>query len=257
MKPAREKSKDKIEGTVPEEAPAGIKFTVTEETVSVPIEEKPVEVPVKNTAEVEETKEEISPPVVKEGKMDTVEAIDSIFSNGGVTSSKDEKPIEVLSGKPKSGKKSGKIFLTFLGGLVLGALIGVVLFYLILKPENVKLSLKNEPTPTPTEVLTPSPTAAPEVKLSEYKLQVLNGSGVSGVAAKIKKEMEDLGFTGVAVGNAGKSNYKDTEIQLKSGTPKAVYDKIAGTLTEYTATEGATLQETAKYDIVIIVGAKK
>src|SRR5574342_458273 len=51
-----------------------------------------------------------------------------------------------------------------------------------------KSALNPAPTPTGVPTVIPSPTENP-VDLSEYSVEVLNGSGVSGVAAKLKTQL--------------------------------------------------------------------
>jgi len=111
-----------------------------------------------------------------------------------------------------------------------------------------------EPTPTPTVVLSPTPSPTPELVFSDYSVQVLNGSGISGVAGSVATLLENEGFEGVDVGNAEDQDYEETEIQMKEDVPSEMFDELAKILSTYTLIEGAELEDDGEYDIVIVVG---
>jgi ABC-type transport system substrate-binding protein len=144
--------------------------------------------------------------------------------------------------------------------LLVGALVGGLITYFS------GLSKLNTETPTPTPVATaeptsvePTPTASPSstLKRDVLKVQVLNGSGVSGAANKAKALLETAGYKNVDTGNASMNDLTQTEVAVKD-IKKEYLDLIVKDLAKsYDATEAAKpLVVTSKYDIVITLGKK-
>lgn len=116
------------------------------------------------------------------------------------------------------------------------------------------ISFLSQPTPTPTEIPTPTPSPTPEFVNSDFRVQVLNGSGVSGQAGAVAGLLEEEGFEDVVVGNASTQDFEDTEVQMKEDVPSEVFDEIAKILSDYTVVEGDELDEGDDFDIIITVG---
>ena len=140
--------------------------------------------------------------------------------------------------------------------LLVGALVGGLITYFsgISKPTEV------EATPTPVATSTPVSSPTPvttDLKRSDVKLQVLNGSGVSGLAGKVKTYLEGLGYKDVATGNADSSDYAQTELQVKD-SKKSFSDLVSKDLSkDYTVSSSIkTLNSSNKYDIIITLGKK-
>jgi hypothetical protein len=125
-------------------------------------------------------------------------------------------------------------------------------------------------TPTPTLGLTPSPSdteTTPSVSpaasssvdkatgldRSKLTIDVLNGSGISGLAGTTSDKLKDLGYTIGTVGNASSSNYDKTVISVKAAN-KAYLALLKKDLSaDYTiGTTSATFSGTA--DAQVIVG---
>ena len=70
------------------------------------------------------------------------------------------------------------------------------------------------------------------------KVAVLNGNGQLGVASKVARELESLGFKVVSIANADSFDYETTTIIYPSGK-KSDAEKIAEVLTEARMEEGA------------------
>lgn len=115
-----------------------------------------------------------------------------------------------------------------------------------------------EKTPAPTVVptSTPEPTEAPAggEDLSQYSIQVLNGSGIAGTAGDVATLLESAGFESVEVGNADSTDYEQTEVSLASGVDSSVYDAIEEALVDYDVAQSEELAD-SDYDVVIIVGS--
>jgi len=116
-------------------------------------------------------------------------------------------------------------------------------------------------TPTPSFIeptQEPEPTVEEDVDISTFKVKILNGTSVAGLAAKVQKQLEDVGFTVSGIGNADKKDYQQVVIQAKSTIPSSAVDKlkeaIGGTYTFGTQEE---LDDSEENDIVVIVGVKQ
>lgn len=119
-------------------------------------------------------------------------------------------------------------------------------------------------TPTPTTVGTTtaptsspslSPTAIPNNTSSTINIQVLNGTGVAGVASKVKDMLTAAGYTSVTTGNAQAYEYESTVIMAKPAVQASV--PALQTLLSKTYTldnQKNNLDASNPYDVVIIVG---
>lgn len=112
-----------------------------------------------------------------------------------------------------------------------------------------------QPTSSPTGAATP--TAAPEVKREELKIQVLNGTGKAGVAASAKEYLEGLGYKDVGVGNASSSDFTETEISIKD-TKKDYLETLKSDLSKKYAVsaEAETLSSSSEFDTTVTIGSK-
>lgn len=133
---------------------------------------------------------------------------------------------------------------------VLGVLVGGMSMYLFRSQKPVEVA--------PVVAATPAPTPTPEVllKRSDLKIQVLNGSGVTGAASKAKDYLEGLGYVDVATGNAD-DKIDTTQVALKL-EKKAYFDLVKKDLdSKYTVdNQPQTLSVSSDYDVVITLGTK-
>lgn len=124
-----------------------------------------------------------------------------------------EKPTPVAFSTPyyaKEKKKSGKLIYFLIVIIILLASGGYYIYsQYFTSGGEVKTSESPTPTPAPTE------TPAPALDKSEWSLEVLNGSGVSGAAKKIANQLTELGYTVVKTGNADKDTYTESQILVK------------------------------------------
>jgi len=102
-------------------------------------------------------------------------------------------------------------------------------------------------SPTVTEIPTPQ-----VVDWSAYTVQVLNGSGVTGEAAKIKTLLFGTGFVNVDTGNTTATN--SSNIRTKEAVPSTVEEKVINEITDYKVADGTVLANDGKYDLVIVLG---
>ena len=132
---------------------------------------------------------------------------------------------------------------------------------------NVNNKIISSPSPNPTEEPQLSPSAssspsaipAPEtIDISKYKIEVLNGSGISGEAAKVNKQLETEKLTVSSIGNADSLSNQKTNIQAKKTVPKEFLEKLKSFLEkEYILDDIKELSDNEKSDVVVIVGNKK
>lgn len=161
---------------------------------------------------------------------------------------------DFLGGKPPKTLGFGRL------------LVGLgILLVIVAAASGGYLFLKNRSQEEKTSMLTPIPTffipspTQQEVNLSEYKVQVLNGSGISGRAGQVRDVLVSIGFLEdqITAGNAASYTFKDTEVEMKSSVSTAVLQKIQQALLEYNVVKKDTLGGDSSYDIVITIGTKK
>lgn len=159
---------------------------------------------------------------------------------------------------PESKKNSKGLVLSLLATLVVGGALTGGIIYSRTSLDNRSKAASPEETsiPTPEVTSTPEATPTPEViDLTEYTINILNGSGVAGQAGVVNDLLELAGFEGMDTGNADSYDYESTEVSLIEGTPKGVFDTIKETLEDdYEVTAGEALDEDSDYDILIVVG---
>lgn len=151
-------------------------------------------------------------------------------------------------------KKEGGGWWMLLVAFVLGLLVGAVTMYII-KAQRSAVSLQQDATVT---AQTPEPSATPvgEIKRSDLKVQVLNGSGVAGAAATAKIFLEGLGYESVAAGNAD-GDFAQTEIEIKEDKSSASEMIKKDLETDYTLSDTiGTLDSSSDYDVVITLGSE-
>lgn len=112
-----------------------------------------------------------------------------------ITKAGDNNPPEVKK------RSSSKIiwWITLGVALVLIFVLAVTLREEFVKPPAKKAAVL-------VEVFSPTPTVSPapvvEISKEELKVEILNGTGIAGQAAEVKKIMEGVGFVTIEMGNA-------------------------------------------------------
>ncbi len=107
----------------------------------------------------------------------------------------------------------------------------------------------------------PSATPAPPVvsrRRSDFRIEVLNGNGIGGDAARFKQVLESEDFVVESIGNADSGDYKFSEINAKSSVPADIISAIDKLLNQsYTQVKISTLSADAKVDVRVILGEKR
>ncbi len=139
--------------------------------------------------------------------------------------------------------------------IVVALLTGSILFAVAKKGSSVSsLFVRPTPTSTPAPTPTPTPTPAPVDKAS-IKIQVLNGGGTPGAASKMKKYLEDKGYTVDSTGNTDEYTYTSTEIHGKDTMTDAVNNLKVDLKDTYSlGTVASDLDASASADVQVIVG---
>lgn len=210
----------------------------------------------KDTEEIEDAVETIEEEVKEEPKPearheevaeDSKGAVESIF----VKSEPGVNPEITVVGK--RGASLG-VWVGAMLGVALA--IGVSLILLVRGPSTLPfIGAKPTPTPTPTVIPTPSPVS---VNKADIKVSVLNGGGTPGAGSKMRRFLEEKGYTVVSVGNTDEYSYQQTEILVKAG--KEDYQKLLSEdlKADYSlGTSSATVEEGAEYDAQVIVGKEE
>lgn len=140
--------------------------------------------------------------------------------------------------------------------MILGAIAGGVFYYK--KGISKRKVITSEPkieTPTPLPTITEQ-----KVDLKKLSVNVLNGSGKRGEAAKVKELLTSFGFDSVKIktGNASSYDYKQTNVSLKDSFPESVFEAVKNSLSDYEVVKSEEqLKEDSEFDIIIIVGSEK
>lgn len=211
--------------------------------------------PKKKMVVIEEVVEES--PIEKEKEVSS--AVTEVIADKEEVSSTQSAVTEVVTDEEEV-EKSNYLWIIIPTALLIGALVGGLITYF---SGLSKLSVVNS-TPIPVAspivpVVIPTSTPIPksDIDRSAIKLQVLNGSGVSGLAGKAKAYLETLGYKDVVAGNASISNVTETMISLKADKKDLLEQLTADLSKNYKVAEKTeTLSASSKYDFVITLGSK-
>ena len=211
-----------------------------------------------------ETSPQATPPPVQPPSQEGEELSSTLPPSAFTIQSNEQE----FTAKPEEGKKRFGIyffvvaFLAFILGL--GAMAAVSYFGLInlsvpkfSMPGNISVPGLSKPTPTPL----PQPTAAPttvQVDLKAYSISVLNGSGVTGQAGKVKDSLTTDGFNVTSTGNADNSNYTKTEIAAKKSVSQAYLTKLEAEIGKTLDVDStvAALQDSSTTDVTVTLGSQ-
>ncbi|MDP2585488.1 MAG: LytR C-terminal domain-containing protein [Candidatus Levybacteria bacterium] len=125
------------------------------------------------------------------------------------------------------GKSNRKLFI--FGGIILGLIVITTASLFVFFPARLVLEVakivKTEVSPTPTVV------TEPVLVKSEWTFEVLNGSGIAGVAGKAADQLEALGYKVVIIDNADRQTYQGNGLFVSEDMESKV-DLLVGDLKE-------------------------
>ncbi len=153
-------------------------------------------------------------------------------------------------------EKSDRGWVWMLLAFVLGLVAGGVGGFVLAKIQNSKAK-PDQSVVEKVVISTPSPSPAvvAQANRADLKVQVLNGSGIKGEAARAKEFLEGLGYKDVKVGNAD-GDFQLTEIAFKKAASKYT-DTLAKDLeAKYKLGPNVELEEASDYDVAITLGAE-
>lgn len=202
--------------------------------------------------------------IVAEAPQNVVEQMKNVEEPQVLEKNKPETKFPIR--KEKFSISLGFLMITIIVAIVVAVLSGAIYVYFN-GIQSIKIAPKKTATPSPTTSAspsqlptpTPSPTKiaspTPSIKLSDLKINILNGSGKIGEAGKVKALLEKAGFKVSQTGNAANFNFTDTIVQIKSTISADVINKIKDALkTSFTVADGTTLDAKSNFDIVVTVG---
>ncbi len=159
------------------------------------------------------------------------------------------------SGESPSGRVYLLCIICSLTCLLIGLAAGYLLSEKFKRPSpqldnsttNVQVSPASVPTSTPTPMV--------KADLTKYSLKVLNGSGTSGEAAKAETLLKSAGFKVSSIGNADKSNYTKTVIEVGDNIDSAFLENLKTELSKkYELDEIGKKSSKESADVVVIIG---
>lgn len=191
-------------------------------------------------------------------------------------------PTDQFYGLPQEPKKRSMKSPFFI--LVIIMIIGIIGFvgYSMVNSqnENVDEEAESEEIITPTFTPTPSPQETPSTTISitptskiqptptksvstsgksddksSLTIEILNGSGVAGVAGKAKSLLTDLGYNITSTGNADNFEYEQSVIEIKASKSSFLKDLEKDLSKDYVIGEtSSTLSASNQTDVRIIIG---
>jgi hypothetical protein len=190
--------------------------------------------------------------------MDMEEAQNQSQETQEIASQREENKVSFPTvGEPKKG--GGAKTLLIIGILILVGILG----YVIYRSASGKNEVVTEPTPFENEATgtlpSTNPTSSPSATIdkSKYKIQIQNGTGITGEAAYLEGILKGLGYTNITVGNAATQSAVDTQVSFSSTVPSNVVTEVTTKLESIYQSVKTVNSTSTTYDIVIITGLRK
>jgi hypothetical protein len=142
-------------------------------------------------------------------------------------------------------------------------IIGIIVCLLVVSTISIILVLKAKPKSAgemkgeaQVEETIPKITPSPNLNKEEWDFEVLNGSGVSGVAKKVAKKLEEMGYKVVSVGNADNYDYKEDELFVSKQFEAKVNLLLADLEAEFKISSSSGELENSTASARLIIGKK-
>lgn len=166
-----------------------------------------------------------------------------------IESSTDEK--KSFNNSENTSKKNVLLIIVFI--IIICIAGGIVVLNLFPKSNVQQNESIVAPSVIPTIIQESSPSPVPIVaEKSTFTVQVLNGSGITGEAAKTSTVLENIGFSQLETGNTVKTT--ETTIVFKSNVPLAYRDEIIAEVSKLYTEVKSSDSESNNFDIVITIG---
>ena len=147
----------------------------------------------------------------------------------------------------------------------IGAALGVLFiavggFFLLrgngTKSNDLAANVLSETNQTTESTKSNPPAEKPILNKADLKIQVLNGAGISGAAAKARDFLTSAGYKVSEIGNSEEANRSDTLIQIKSGKADYKDALLLDVGKSYTAVADTNLPASSAFDVIVTIGAK-
>lgn len=225
------------------------------------VNSEPVEEIKEKVEELQNITESISESIEKSAEVqeDIAKAAEEVIPSETPEKQPEEKESkEAIIPEIRSGSALNPLLIIIPGIFLLGALLGGIVFY-----QNRVSNKTNstEPTPTPdytNMIESPTPTPAPELDITKYPINVMNGSGISGQAGVVKDILTTAGFKVSKTGNAESYDFTKTAIKAKADVPEVFITKLTETLSKnYVMDTKQSLATSSADSVQVIVGSIK
>ncbi len=98
-------------------------------------------------------------------------------------------------------------------------------------------------------------TESAEINLAEIRVEVLNGSGIAGLAGKVADILQAQGFADIETGNADNYEYEKTQVQYLPDIDKQVLTEVERALNDdFELEKQDSLTEEDELDLRVIIG---
>lgn len=161
--------------------------------------------------------------------------------------------------QPKSG---GPKTILIAGTLILVAILGFVVY----KSATKKTETSIEPTPFDNMTTssgesmtseTPVPATPSAAAKGDVSVSILNGSGITGEAAYLQTQLENLGYSDIKVGNASSQDASTTTVVFSKDLADSVVTEITQKLDSIYQNVKSSTSSSATTDVVITTGLRK
>ena len=144
-------------------------------------------------------------------------------------------------------------------------LVGILGFVIYKSASNKGQENLGEPTPfenlntsSPIGTSTPVASVAPvTIDKTKVKIQVQNGTGITGEAAYLQTLLKGLGYTNIVVGNSAQQNLTVTQVGFASTLSSDVVTEITAKLNSVYQSVTTTTSASTAFDAVITTGLRK
>jgi len=150
-----------------------------------------------------------------------------------------------LDKKNKNFFKLGIIVL-----IIILAITGIVFFFFF-NSSSKTAPVEEKKTVEPTKALEKA-----QIDKSEWTLEVLNGSGVAGAAAKAAAKLTEQGYTVISTGNADNQDYKKSELFVAENMQSKAQLLIDDLKDAYGLTEVKSILKDSTASAQIILGSE-
>ena len=142
--------------------------------------------------------------------------------------------------------------------IIILLLLAVGGWFFLIRPSSESL-VDGEPTPTPFEVQESTPIPTPEeIEREGVKIQVLNGTGIAGQAAKVKDLLTELGLSKIETGNAEGAKATDTVVVFSPAVAGDLSEEIITLLKEnFDNVSAQEADNSSEIDVLIATGKAK